>query len=186
MGILDGPEEISKRGDKLIELLQQRTELFCDVLFSPSANIVVTEHNFLQLFEDVLRSAFGQRLSKYKDCDIVSLDCKKLTKEDAFGWMVSLAKKVEQTPNLIVVIENLAEIFNEPMCDDAQYIANLLGHSWKNEKIYFGGYCIDCSELTIIIPVTQEQKMDLYQLRTDNYRWFEKFDEEFGDSAIRT
>ena len=185
MGILDGPEEISKRGDKLIELHQKRKELFVDLLNCASANIVVTEHNFLQLLKDVLRSTFGQSLSKYKDCDIVSLDCKKLTKEDAFGWMVSLAKKVEQTPKPIVVIENLAEIFNKPMCNDTQYMANLLGHSWKNEKIYLGGYCIDRSELTIIIPVTQEQKMDLYQLRTDNYSWFEKFDEEFGDSAIR-
>lgn len=168
---------IMKLDDRLFQDIE---ELFDDVLYCHSANIVVTEHNFLQLLKDVLRSASGERLSKYKDCDIVSLDCKKLTKgEDAFGWMVSLAKKVEQTPKLIVVIENLAEIFNKPMCNDTQYMANLLGHSWKNEKIDFGGYCIDRSELTIIIPVTQEQKMDLYQLRTDNYSWFVNFDEEF-------
>jgi hypothetical protein len=180
MGILADMEETLKRGDKLVELLQQREELFVDLLNCVSANIVVTEHNILQLLKVVLRTAFGESLSKYKDCDVVSLDCKKLTKEDAFGWMVSLAKKVEQTPNLIVVIENLAEIFNEPMCNDAQYIANLLGHSWKNEKVFFGDYCIDCSELTIIITVTQEQKMDLHQkLRTDSYYWIENFDEEF-------
>lgn len=180
MGILADMEETLKRGDKLVELLQQREELFVDLLNCVSANIVVTEHNILQLLKDVLRTAFGEGLSKYKDCEVVSLDCKNLTKEDAFGWMVSLAKKVEQTPNLIVVIENLAEIFNEPMCNDAQYIANLLGHSWKNEKVFFGDYCIDCSELTIIITVTQEQKMDLYQkLRTDSYYWIENFDEEF-------
>ena len=184
MGILADMEETLKRGDKeaelLHKLLRQREELFTDVLNCASANIVVTKHSISQLLKETLNTSCGECLSKYKDRECISLDCKNLTKEDAFGWMVNLAKRVEQTPNLIVIIENLAEIINEPMSNDAHYIVNLLGHSWKNEKVVFGNYCIDRSGLTIIITVTPEQKNNLCQeLRMDGYYWIEDFDEEF-------
>lgn len=184
MGILADMEETLKRGDKeaelLHKLLRQREELFTDVLNCASANIVVTKHSISQLLKETLNTSCGECLSKYKDRECISLDCKNLTKEDAFGWMVNLAKKVEQNPNLIVIIENLAEIINEAMSNDAHYIVNLLGHSWKNEKVVFGNYCIDRSELTIIITATPEQKIDLCQeLRMDGYYWIEDFDAEF-------
>ena len=184
MGILADMEETLKRGDKeaelLHKLLRQREELFTDVLNCASANIVVTKHSISQLLKETLNTSCGECLSKYKDRECISLDCKNLTKEDAFGWMVNLAKKVEQIPNLIVIIENLAEIINEAMSNDAHYIVNLLGHSWKNEKVVFGNYCIDRSELTIIITATPEQKIDLCQeLRMDGYYWIEDFDAVF-------
>ena len=104
-----------------------------------------------------------------------------MKKGDAYGWMASLAKAVEKTPNMIVIIENLAEIPSGPLCDDPQYVENLLGHSWKNDKIFFGEYCIDRykSNLSVILTATPEQKEFLGQrFRTDGYSWCEDFDVE--------
>ena len=104
-----------------------------------------------------------------------------LTKADAQGWMARVAKTVEETSNMIVIIENLAEISSGPLCDDPQYVENLLGHSWKNDKIFFGEYCIDRSKsnLSVILTATPEQKEFLGQrFRTDGYSWCEDFDQE--------
>lgn len=103
------------------------------------------------------------------------------TKGDAYGWMARVAKAVEETPNMIVIIENLAEIPSGPLCDDLQYVENLLGHSWKNDKIFFGEYCIDRSKsnLSVILTATPEQKEFLGQrFRADGYSWCEDFDVE--------
>ena len=82
---------------------------------------------------------------------------------------------------MIVIIENLAEIPSGPLCDDPQYVENLLGHSWKNDKIFFGEYCIDRSKsnLSVILTATPEQKEFLGpRFRTDGYLWCEDFDVE--------
>ena len=93
--------------------------------------------------------------------------------------MTLLAKAVKETPNLIVIIENIADIPSNPLSDDPQYVLNLLGHSWKNEKIYFGDFSIDRSQLTVILTATPEQKEFLGQrFRADGYSWCEDFDEE--------
>jgi hypothetical protein len=100
-------------------------------------------------------------------------------KSDAYGWMTLLAKAVKETPNLIVIIENIADIPSDPLCDDPQYVLNLLGHSWKNEKIFFGDYSIDRTQLTVILTATPEQKEFVgQQFRTDGYSWCEDFDVE--------
>lgn len=148
---------------------------------------VVTERNLPQFIDKEIKSSGEfitlpgrtECLARHKGREVVSLDCKGLKKGDAYGWMTLLAKAVKETPNLIVIIENIADIPSNPLSDDPQYVLNLLGHSWKNEKIYFGDFSIDRSQLTVILTATPEQKEFLGQrFRADGYSWCEDFDEE--------
>lgn len=173
------------RGDRWAErmpVLTEKRELIISELLVPvSANRVVTTRNLPQIIIEAVNDPFYKQLSHLKDYEIVSLDCRGLTKADAYGWMARVAKTVEETSNMIVIIENLAEIPSGPLCDDPQYVENLLGHSWKNDKIFFGEYCIDRykSNLSVILTATPEQKEFLGQrFRTDGYSWCEDFDVE--------
>ena len=185
MSILDPLEEQMARGDRWAErmpVLTEKRELIISKLLVPvSANRVVTTRNLPQIIIEAVNNPFYKQLSHLKDYEIVSLDCRGLKKGDAQGWMAIVAKAMEETTNMIVIIENLAEIPSGPLCDDPQYVENLLGHSWKNDKIFFGEYCIDRykSNLSVILTATPEQKEFLGQrFRTDGYSWCEDFDQE--------
>lgn len=185
MSILDPLEEQMARGDRWAErmpVLTEKRELIISELLVPvSANRVVTTRNLSQIIIEAVNDLFCKQLSHLKDYEIVSLDCRGLKKGDAQGWMAIVAKAVEETTNMIVIIENLAEIPSGPLCDDPQYVENLLGHSWKNDKIFFGEYCIDRSKsnLSVILTATPEQKEFLGQrFRADGYSWCEDFDQE--------
>jgi hypothetical protein len=156
-----------------------RELLISELLVPVSANRVVTTRNLSQIIIEAVNDPFCKQLSHLKGYEIVSLDCRGLTKADAQGWMAGLAKAVEETPNMIVIIENIADIPSDPLCDDPQYVLNLLGHSWKNEKIFFGDYSIDRTQLTVILTATPEQKEFVgQQFRADGYSWCEDFDVE--------
>ena len=186
MSLLDPIDEQMARGDRWAErmpVLTEKRELIISELLVPvSANRVVTTRNLPQIIIEAVNDPFYKQLSHLKDYEIVSLDCRGLTKGDAYGWMASLAKAVEETSNMIVIIENLAEIPSGPLCDDPQYVENLLGHSWKNDKIFFGEYEIDASELTVILTATPEYKDVLGQkYRTDGYSWCDDFDQRLEE-----
>ena len=194
MSLLDPIDEQMARGDRWAErmpVLTEKRELIISELLVPvSANRVVTTRNLPQIIIEAVNDPFYKQLSHLKGYEIVSLDCRGLKKGDAYGWMARVAKTVEETPNMIVIIENLAEIPSGPLCDDPQYVENLLGHSWKNDKIFFGEYCIDRSKsnLSVILTATPEQKEFLGQrFRTDGYSWCEDFDEELAkiDNKIK-
>ena len=177
MGLLENIDETIKRGDKVVELLQKREELFADLLNCASANIVVTNRNLPQLLSEVLVKAHFD-LSIHKGREIVSIDCEGMTNADALGAMVAIANRVKQMPNLIVIINNIAD----PNCENPQYVENLFGHSWKNEKVFFDEYCIDRSDLTVILTATPEQKDDVYQkFRLDSYYCTESFDKDLEE-----
>ena len=185
MSLLDPIDEQMARGDRWAErmpVLTEKRELIISELLVPvSANRVVTTRNLPQIIIEAVNDPFYKQLSHLKDYEIVSLDCRGLKKGDAHGWMARVAKTVEETSNMIVIIENLAEIPSGPLCDDPQYVENLLGHSWKNDKIFFGEYCIDRykSNLSVILTATPEQKEFLGQrFRADGYSWCEDFDVE--------
>ena len=185
MSILDPIDEQMARGDRWAEqmpVLTEMRELIISKLLVPvSANRVVTKRNLPQLIYEAITNPISALLSRYKGREVVSLDCRGLKKGDAQGWMARVAKAVEETPNMIVIIENLAEIPSGPLCDDPQYVENLLGHSWKNDMIFFGEYCIDRykSNLSVILTATPEQKEFLGQrFRADGYSWCEDFDVE--------
>ena len=191
MSLLDPIDEQIARGDrwaKRMPVLTEERELLISEILGPGIVYrVVTERNLPQFIDKEIKSSGEfitlpgrtECLARHKGREVVSLDCKGLKKGDAYGWMTLLAKAVKEAPNLIVIIENIADIPSDPLCDDPQYVLNLLGHSWKNEKIYFGDFSIDRSQLTVILTATPEQKEFLGQrFRTDGYSWCEDFDQE--------
>ena len=179
MSILDPIEETMANGPKIMELEQERELEIFSILSPVSANRVVTSHNLSELLRHSLDKATFKYLSRHKNREIVSIDCKSMTNADVYGTMATIAKRVKETPDLIIVINNIAEVYNDPACESPQYVENLLGHSWKNDKIFFGEYEIDASELTVILTATPEYKDVLGQkYRTDGYSWCEDFDQE--------
>ena len=178
MSILDPVDIQLPKGDRVIELLQEKEELIFELLGTASANRVVTNRNLSQLISEAISNPISKLLSRYKGREVVSLDCRNLCKGDTYGFMATIAKKVEQGQYPIVIIENLAEVPEGSQCDNPQYVENLLGHSWKNDKIFFGEYCIDRSKcnLSVILTATPEQKEFLVQrFRTNGYSWNEDF-----------
>ena len=131
MSILNDIEDTLGNGDKMLQLREEKEDLIFEILI-PGVERVVTTQNLPSLLKKELEKAIFPRLARYKNREIVSLDCRTLRKGDAYGWMASLSKKVEEVPDLIVVIENISEIPSDALCDDPQYLENLLGHSWKN------------------------------------------------------
>ena len=182
MSILDPIEETMAKCDKVMELLQEKELKIFSILIPVSAKRVVTSHNLSELLRHSLDKATFKHLSRYKNREIISIDCKSMTNADAYGAMASIAKKVKKTPDLIIVINNIAEVYNDPACESPQYVENLLGHSWTNDKIFFGEYEIDASELTVILTATPEYKDVLGQkYRTDGYSWCEDFDQRLEE-----
>lgn len=179
MSLLDPIDELMARCDRVMELLQEREELIFELLGTASANRVVTKRNLPQLICEAIANPISALLSRYKGYEVVSLDCRGLKKGDAYGWMARVAKAVEETPNMIVIIENLAEIPEGSQCDNPQYVENLLGHSWKNDKIFFGEYMINTSNLTVILTFAPKYAEELgVKFRTDSYSWIPDFDEK--------
>lgn len=177
MSILTSIDKTLERGDKILELMQERELLFFDLMDTIAAKIVVTRHNLSRLVEEAINKSHFEHLSRHKGREIVSLDCKGLTKEDTYGMMANLAEKVKKYPSLIVIIENIAGIWTDPYCEDPQYVENLIGHSWKNEQIYFGDCHIDRTGMTVILTTTPEHQEELEQrYRTDSYSWVDDFD----------
>ena len=182
MSILDPIEETMANGPKIMELEQERELEISSILSPVSANRVVTNHNLSELLRYSLDKATFEYLSQYKNHKIVSIDCKSMTNADVYGAMATIAKRVKEIPDLIVIINNIAEVYNDPACECPQYVENLLGHSWKNDKMDFGECKIDASELTVILTATPEYKDVLGQkYRTDGYSWHEDFDQRLEE-----
>lgn len=182
MGILGPIDETLHKTDKVIELRKEKESLLFDLLNCPAAGVVITDHNLTELLKESLDNAKFSLLSRYKGREIDSLDCRGLKKGDAYGWMVSLAKKVKETPDLIAIIENIAEIPSGPQCDEPQYVENLLGHSWKNDVIFFGDNRIDATQMTILLTATPEYEDYVgHKYRADSYTWIMEFDKDMDD-----
>ena len=184
MGLLQGQEQTLKGGEgisKLIEETQRKMEKLIHELLIPGVTMVITHHHLADILKQALKQARFPLLSKYKNREVEVLDCKGwMSKKDANGMMARLAEKAEKSPSLIVVIENIADVWSDTSCEDPQYVENLFGHSWKNEQIYFGDCYIDRSQMTIILSAGPEHKDELEQkYRIDPYGWIEDFDVEF-------
>ena len=180
MGILNDMETTLKNGDQICRLLEEKEDLIFDLLI-PGVTRVVTSNNLCEILKSSLEKAAFPLLSKYKSREIVTLDCTALTRKDTYGMMALVAEKVKKSPSLIVVINNITGVWTDPNCEDPQYVENLVGHSWKNEQIYFGDYHIDRSEMTVIFtstPTTQSELAQKYRL--DSYAWLDDFDTKFN------
>lgn len=181
MSILNDIETILENGDKQPPLMEERENIIFDILI-PGVTRVVTNQNLPNLLQNALDKAIFPRLSKYKNREIVSVDCHGLTRSDAYRLMVELSKKIAEVPDLILVIENISEIYSDPLCEDPLYVENLLGHSWKNEVVYFDDKRIDRSKMTVILTCTPDHKDVLgIKYRTDGFAWIESLDEELED-----
>lgn len=179
MSTLDPIDIQLQRGDRVMELLQEREELIFELLGTVSANCVVTNCNLSQLISEAISNPISELLSRHNGREVVSLDCRGLCKGDAYGFMAIIAQKVGQGQHPIVIIENLAEIPAGSQCDNPQYVENLLGHSWKNDKIFFGEYMIDASNLTVILTFAPKYAEELgVKFRADSYSWMPDFDEK--------
>ena len=182
MSLLGDLDRKLENCEKIMELEHEKELEIFSILSPASANRVVTSHNLSELLRYSLDKATFEYLSQYKNREIVAIDCKSMTNADVYGTMASIAKKVKETPDLIIVINNIAEVYNDPACESPQYVENLLGHSWKNDKIFFGEYEIDASELTVILTATPEYKDVLGQkYRTDGYSWCDDFDQRLEE-----
>ena len=176
MGILNDMETTLKNGDQICRLLEEKEDLIFDLLI-PGVTRVVTSNNLCEILKSSLEKAAFPLLSKYKSREIVTLDCTALTRKDTYGMMALVAEKVKKSPSLIVVINKITGIWDDPNCEDPQYIEDLVGHSWKNEQIYFGDYHIDRTEMTVILTTAPEHQEELGQrYRTDSYSWVDDFD----------
>ena len=181
MSILNDVETTVKNGDIMTRLKEDMENLLFDILI-PGVKRVVTNQSLPNLLHDALNKAIFPRLLEYKNREIVSIDCHAFTRCDAYGFMVELSKKVADAPDLILVIENISKIYSDPVCEDPQYVENLLGHSWKNEVVYFDDKRIDRSKMTVILTSTPEHKEELgSRYRTDGFEWVENLDEELND-----
>ena len=102
------------------------------------------------------------------------LDCSKLRKGDAVGFMHSLSTLLVD-PKPIVVIENITEIPQEDTNhDDPAYVENILLHSWKDDVINLtcpkrGSFTLRKDNFTVLIPVLKARKdrLNLNRLKMD-------------------
>ena len=114
-------------------------------------------------------------LKKQEGRPFVELDCKRLGKGDAIGFLYYLSK---YSPNpdkpMIVLISNITDIPSGANCDDPVYVENLLLHSWKENPAHhthpkFGSFELQPRDFTIILPIKEDkaQNINLTRLRTD-------------------
>ena len=110
-------------------------------------------------------------LEEHKGRSFISLDCSKLKKGDAKGFLDSLFQLgPDEKP--VVVIYNITEIPRVGSnIDDPELVENLLLHSWKDRKP---------ENSTVLIPILKqhENKINLTHLKNDGYGHVQQFEED--------
>jgi hypothetical protein len=151
------------------------------VVFTPNINLLLKKLNdiygipmkepsFATYIQTILNRACHS-LRGHKQRRVVSLDCRKLKKGDAFGWMKALSQDED---NLIVVLENVTQIpvGDQNIYDNRQYVENLLIRSWKNDVVFFDGAQINRRNLTIILTCPPEDETKLKaECSACSYAW---------------
>lgn len=125
----------------------------------------------------IIEKAVFPELKKHSSRDIISLDCRRLTKGDAYGWMSNLAKICDDQ---IVIVNYVTRIPNikSDIYDDHNYVTNLLLRSWKNEDICFGDFHIDRRKMTIILTCPPEDcEILMKECGLNSYSWLGNFEE---------
>lgn len=107
---------------------------------------------------------------KHYNRPVVVLDCSKLCKGDALGFMNTISK-MPTNPKPVVIISNITDIpAEDDIHDNPMYIENILLHSWKNEGISFtelGGFSLKSSDFTVLFPIIESK---ISNIRTDYLR----------------
>ncbi|MBR1808324.1 MAG: hypothetical protein IJ776_02940 [Paludibacteraceae bacterium] len=140
-----------------------------------------------------------KRMQQHAGRKVYTLDCRKLCKYDAIGWLRSVSQ-LPLSPKPILVIENITEIPKEDeVHDNPQYVQNLLVHSWKNETNDFTDnrpgqnyeqFTINPRNYTVFLTWTPETKEMLNSVwsPSDGYAWIGNFNEhrqKFIDEYMR-
>jgi hypothetical protein len=111
--------------------------------------------------------------------------CFLLDKKQSYSAQILIeytGAKAEQGLNPDDTEIDISEIYSDPLCEDPLYVENLLGHSWKNDVVYFDDKRIARSKMTVILTGTPDHKEVLgSKYRTDRFAWIESLDEELKD-----
>jgi hypothetical protein len=131
--------------------------------------------SFARQLNDTIQAIKHSDHQAQKSRPIYSIDCSKVCKGDAYGW---LSKIAEVEDGAIIVVENVTRVpsGNPNIYDDPTYVTNLLLRSWKNEVIYAGDVVIDRRKLTVILTCPPEDAEILErECGLCSYAWFRDF-----------
>ncbi|MBR1929116.1 MAG: hypothetical protein IJ834_05180 [Paludibacteraceae bacterium] len=204
MGLLDNDEQvISNTYNKIKETICQNL-FWDDILGSYSATGIETESiafvTEMQIAIDNAGNAPAKRMQQHVGREIYRLDCSKLCKYDAIGWL----RKVSQlslSPKPILVIENITEIPQEDeVHDNPKYVENLLVLSWKNPANQFTDnrpgqnneqFSINPHDYTVFLTWKPEDKEKLNNVwcASDGLAWignFADYKQKFTDDYKQT
>lgn len=190
MSLLDNDEQVmSNPYNKIKEIICQNL-FWDDILSSYSATGIEVESNsFVTEMQKAIGNAGNapaKRMQQHAGRKVYTLDCSKLCKNDAIGWL----RKVSQlplSPKPILVIENITEIPQEDeVHDNPKYIQNLLVHSWKNPANQFTDnrpgqnnmqFTINPHDYTVFLTWKPEdkEKLDNVWCASDGLAWIGKF-----------
>ena len=130
MSLLDDEDVLIGRAIEASERKRKYVQFWSFFLDGYGAHGVEVGQEFVTELLDVINNdcIIFESLQKHKDRPVHVIDCKKLSKYDAIGWLETVSK-LPLSPTPILVIENITEI-----PDSEKYVENLLVHSWKNER----------------------------------------------------
>lgn len=130
MSLLDDEDVLIGRAIEASERKRKYVQFWSFFLDGYGAHGVEVGQEFVTDLLDVINNdcIIFESLQKHKDRTVYVIDCKKLSKYDAIGWLEAVSK-LPLSPTPILVIENITEI-----PDSEKYVENLLVHSWKNER----------------------------------------------------
>lgn len=195
MSLLDDFETVSRSADIQIMTVLNNDELFVkDFLEKGGVYAVVAkgtllnkklnetyrfnlDASFICQLKHTIQAIINPDYQEQKHRPIYSIDCSKVRKGDAYGW---LSKIAEVENGAIVVVENVTRVPNgNPNIYDApNYVTNLLLRLWKNGQIYAGDVVIDRRKLTVILTCPPEDA-DILERECGlcSYGWVGDFDE---------
>ena len=115
------------------------------------------------------KECFTDSLQEHLNRPIYHIDCAKLCKGDAKGWLDSIEIS-PLVPRPIIVVENITEIpVEDATHDDPLYVRNLLIHSLKDTPE-------DYSIFITWMPKNVEKMKAIYH-PADNFTWVGNLDE---------
>lgn len=194
MSVLDSDQDVLLNMDNHIKE-QALKEFFYASLLTANVSEVETNEDsnaFVNELVEMLdkdNSPLNSMLQRHIGRPVYTLDCRKLRKGDAIGWLEEVAK-LPKSPKPILVIENITEIPDEDANhDNPQYLRNVLMHSWKNpvndlfNSNTQNSFKIVTADYSIFIIWTPEnrEKMDAIHQPSDGFKHVGNIEEYFKE-----
>ena len=144
MSLLDGPKVNADQAKKLHKKEQSEKEFWKNLINMKGVYGIELEESF-DLYAKLVQALgeyneeqnpFVSKIVEYAHAEgrkVYGINCKLLRKHDAIGFLEWLSLQPTSS-RPIVIIQNITEIpFGKDIYDDAQYVEDILVHSWKNE-----------------------------------------------------